>query len=82
MASRFHAFDDSGSLGSASAGILCGKTTGVLFIGQVIDKQGNIHILYETAILGAELLGSIVRNDIFPAISQVETVVGLQRKDT
>ena len=68
-ASSLHSFHNSSRLGSASAGILCGKTVSVLFIGQIIDEQGNIHIFYKSSILRTKLLGSNVCDHVLSAIS-------------
>ena len=68
MASRLDSLHNSSCLGSTSAGILCGKTTGVFFVWKIIDEQGNIHILYKSSVLRTQLLGSGIGNHIFPAI--------------
>ena len=50
VASGFHAFYDTGCLGSASTGIQCRETAGIFLVWKIIYKHGNIHILDKTAI--------------------------------
>ena len=69
MAACFHAFHDSGCLGGTSTGILGRKTMGILLVGQVIDKQGDVYILNETSIFWAKLDSSAVCDHIFSAVS-------------
>ena len=38
------------------------------FVGQIVDKQGDVHILDASAVLCPQLHGSGISDDIFPSI--------------
>ena len=68
-ASRLHAFDDACSLRSTSAGVVCGEAASILTVWKVIDEHGDVHIFDEASVLGTELQGRIIGQDIFPPVS-------------
>lgn len=45
------------------------KTMGILFIGQVIDKKGNIYVFNEPSVFGTELDSGIICEHIFSSIA-------------
>ena len=55
MAAGENALHDSGRLGGGAAGIFCGEVGGILSIGQVIDKQGDVCVLNIAPILCPQL---------------------------
>ena len=65
-----HPFHDSGGLGGTATGIRSMKGRSILFVGQIINKQGNIHITNRTSIFCPKLDGRIVRDHIFSSISR------------
>ena len=67
-ASGLPALDDPGRLGGAAAGVRRGEAAGILFIGQVVDEQGNVHVVDAAPILGPQFEGRIVRDHILPAV--------------
>lgn len=42
---------------------------GILFIGQVIDKKGNIYVFNEPSVFGTELDSGIICEHIFSSIA-------------
>ena len=68
-ASRLPALDYSCRLRGASAGIRRGKSPGVFFIGKVIDKHGNIHVVNAAAVFGTKLEGGVIGDHILPAVA-------------
>ena len=67
--SRLNAFHHGSRLGGGTAGILGGKFLRVFFIGQIIDKQGNIHIPDGPAVLRPQLQRRLLSDNEFPSVS-------------
>lgn len=64
-----HALHGSGGLRRTAAGIQSGKCRGIPLVWKIIDEEGDIHVFDNTSILGTELDGGGVGDDIFPAVS-------------
>ena len=69
LRSCFYPLHDTGGLRGTSAGILRRKRRGILFIGQIINKKGNISIPDCPSLLCPQLHCCLLRNHKFPAVS-------------
>ena len=58
-----HRFNDIGSLGSASAGVLRREAHSVFPIGEILDEKGNIDIFDAAAVFRAHFDRRFVRDD-------------------
>ena len=70
MCACLQTFNYPGRLGSTSAGIHGREAGGILLIGKIIDKHGNIYISHGSTIFCPKLDSRSICNDKFPAITR------------